>query len=242
MRLGPTSPRAFFTWQRGVLVALSLALWLVTAGCDAVSDRFSNRSEHGRESSGASKGAVRQFSDDDLQRLLLPDGAVSGALTPSGRYGLSNATVAQLFDDTPGALRELDRLGRVHGAGLDFVLRGGPRPGDAAVQVTSTVSWYGTVAGADAVVRDPAAELVFHRLGLAVGEIAIEEIAEASRGFRGIVYRDGIALASYAVVFRRLNVVGSVLVFIPVASDDGGKLAVQLARRQAAMPWPVPPR
>ncbi len=242
MRCDQTVPVRDTRSGRGLFLTLFVLLWLLAAGCDAVSDRYANRSNGGRESSGQPQGAVRRFTEADLQRLLLPAGAVSGALLPGDPYAISNRTVAQLFEDEPGALRELDRLGRVHGAGVDFMLRGGPRPGDAAVQVSSTVSWYGSIAGADAALRDSDVELVLHRLGLSVGEITIEEVADTSRGFRGIVHRNGIALASYAIIFRRHNTVGSVLVFIPVASDDGGKLAVQLARRQAALPWPAPPR
>ncbi len=220
---------------------LLVLVWTATVACDSIRDRVRGERAPERDS-GQMRMTVRRFSDDELQRLLLPAGAVPGSMQLHAQYGIPNSAVALYFDNAPDALRRLDQLGRVHGAGIDYTLRGGPRSGEAAVQITATVSWYSTLAGAGMVLRDPAMELVLHRLGLPTGEIALDQVADASRGFRGVTEREGVALIAYAVMYRRQNTIGSVQVLVPAGSDDGGRLALQLARRQAELPWPAPAR
>jgi hypothetical protein len=101
------------------------------------------------------------------------------------------------------------------------------------VAVSSSVSYYKTVAGAQAVITDPTMELVIHRFGLHTAEISMDSIAHESRAFRGFRDGDGPDLAAYLILFRRDNVIGAVMVVVPAATDDGGKLAINLARRQA---------
>jgi hypothetical protein len=95
------------------------------------------------------------------------------------------------------------------------------------------VSYYKTVAGAQAVITDPTMELVIHRFGLHTAEISVDKIASEARAFRGFRDGDGPELAAYLILFRKENVIGAVMVVLPAATDDGGKLAMNLARRQA---------
>lgn len=60
-------------------------------------------------------------------------------------------------------------------------------------------------------------------------------MAEESRAFRG--YREGEAAdhVAYLLVFRGANLIGSIVVIEPARNDDGSRLALKLARRQAEL-------
>jgi hypothetical protein len=184
-------------------------------------------------------GVVRYVPERNLPNLLLPLGAVPPSLAPGGAYLLPNEVVATFFPDPQAALRAMSNYGRVQGAGADYSLRTSPRAGEQALHVTSTVALYSSPAGAEAVLQDPSMELVLHRFGLTASEIKVDRFAHGARAFRG--YRDGDDpdTAAYLVLFRRDNLIGAVVVVVPAATDDGGRLAVSLARRQAALPLPV---
>jgi hypothetical protein len=107
------------------------------------------------------------------------------------------------------------------------------------VTVISTVSWYNTAEGAESVIADPTMELVLFGLGLQTAEIQGPRIAQQSRIFRGFRDGDQPDLAAYVAFFRRLNLIGAVVVVVPAATDDGGRLAIDLARKQAAIPLPA---
>jgi hypothetical protein len=176
---------------------------------------------------------VRQFTDAELRNLLLPAGAVPVGLAPAGDYLIPNQLVATFFEDQEAALRSMAESGRVQGAAADYKLRSTPRATEQAVAISSSVSYYKTAAGAQAVITDPTMELVIHRFGLHTAEINVDKIAQESRAFRGFRDGDGPDLAAYLILFRRENVIGAVVVVVPAATDDGGKLALNLARRQA---------
>lgn len=175
----------------------------------------------------------RQYTDAELRNLLLPLGAVPVGLAQVGEYLTPNQYVATFFDDQDAAMRAMIESGRVQGAAVDYRLRGAPRATEQVVAVSSSVSFYRTVAGAQAVIADPTMELVIHRFGLHTAEISMERIGHESRAFRGFRDGDGPDLAAYLILFRRDNVIGAVMVIVPAATDDGGKLAMNLARRQA---------
>jgi hypothetical protein len=182
---------------------------------------------------GRTPGAVRQYTDAELKNLLLPLGAIPLGLAPAGDYLTPNEFVSTFFDDQEAALRAMAESGRVQGAAVDYRLRGQQRANEQVVAISSSVSYYKTVAGAQAVITDPTMELVIHRFGLHTAEIAVERIAHEARAFRGFRDGDGPDLAAYLVLFRKDNVIGAVMVVVPAATDDGGKLAMNLARRQA---------
>ena len=125
--------------------------------------------------------------------------------------------------------------GRAHGAFAEYHLDAAPQATEQALQVASSTPWYQTVAGAQAVMRDPTVELVIHQLGLRSSEITKERVGEESRVFRGFRERDGPNWVAYMVLFRRQNVIGAVVAVVPNTNDDGGRLAMSLARRQAAV-------
>lgn len=179
------------------------------------------------------QGGVRQFTDAELKNLLLPVSAVPLGLAPAGDYLTPNDFVATFFDDKEAAKSAMTESGRVQGAAIDYRLRGSPRASEQVVAVSSSVSFYKTVAGAQAVITDPTMELVIHRFGLRTAEISVDRIASEARAFRGFRDGDGPELATYLVLFRKDNIVGAVMVVLPAATDDGGKLAMNLARRQA---------
>lgn len=221
---------------RFVSALLLMLCAALLAGCGVIGGGSKAPESKGRakgaEKSGAVDGAL-QFADARLRNLLLPTGAVPIGLAPAGDYLLPNDYVATFFSDQEAALRAMSEAGRMQGAAADYRLRSTPRASEEAVAVSSTISWYKTVAGAQAVLKDPTMELVIHRLGLNAAEINLDKIGQESRAFRGFRDGDGPGLAAYLMLFRRDNVIGAVLVVVPAATDDGGKLALTLARRQA---------
>ncbi len=216
------------------LVAAALAVTLVSLGAAC---RATGRGA--AQGPATPVGVVRYVPERNLPNLLLPLGAVPPSLSSDGDYLLPNEVVAQFFPNLEAALRAMSNFGRVQGAGVDYHLRTSPRAGEQALHVTSTVALYSSAAGAEAVLQDPTMELVLHRFGLTASEIRVDRFAHGARAFRG--YRDGDDpdTAAYLVLFRRDNLIGAVVVVVPAATDDGGRLAVSLARRQAALPLPV---
>lgn len=216
------------------LVTAALAMTLITVGvaCQRIGRESAQRAP------ATPVGVVRYVPERNLPNLLLPLGAVPPSLSSTGDYLLPNEIVARFFPDPEAALRAMSRYGRVQGAGVDYSLRASPRAGEQALHITSTVALYSSAAGAEAVLQDPTLELVLHRFGLTASEIKVDRFAHGARAFRG--YRDGDDpdTAAYLVLFRRDNLIGAVVVVVPAATDDGGRLAVSLARRQAALPLP----
>jgi hypothetical protein len=219
-------------WRALVTAVLAATLIAGEAACQRIGR------EHAQSATATPVGVVRYVPERNLPNLLLPLGAVPPSLAPGGNYLLPNEVVARFFPDPDAALRAMSRYGRVQGAGVDYSLRASPRAGEQALHVTSTVALYSSAAGAEAVLQDPTLELVLHRFGLTASEIKVDRFAHGTRAFRG--YRDGDDpdTAAYLVLFRRDNLIGAVVVVVPAATDDGGRLAVSLARRQAALPLP----
>ena len=196
-----------------------------------------SRPEWARGTAAAAHDRALTFVDDKLTNLLLPRGAVPVGLTHAEEYLLPNEAVATFFPDPPAAVQRMETAGRVQGAVAHYGLKAGPRrAAEPAVAVSASVAWYRTVAGAQAVLVDPTLVFVVHRLGLDAAEITAPTLSEASRTFRGYRDGDGPELAAYLTLVRRENVIGAVLVVVPAATDDGGALALALARRQASIP------
>ena len=222
------------------LVTLMLALGaLCAAGCGVIGGGTAKNTSAGGKSATPVRAAgidgPLQFADAKLKNLLLPRGAVPVGLTQAEEVLLSNDDVATFFPDAQAALQKMTESGRMKGGVAHYSLRSAPRASEPALAVSSSVAWYKTVAGAQSVIADPTMELVIHRLGLTAAEISMERVGQESRAFRG--YRDGDDpdRAAYLLLFRKENVIGAVLVVVPSASDDGGKLALNLARRQAGV-------
>jgi hypothetical protein len=222
------NPTRLRTLRRTLMLVACSALLLT--GCSVVSG--------GSASVAPRPPDARRYTDSEIKNLILPRGSVPAGLTSSEAFLLSNETVASLLDD-PGAARlSMERAGRVQGAAREFDLQSGPRAGEKVVTVISTVSWYNTAEGAESVIADPTMELVLYGLGLQTAEIQGPRIGQQSRVFRGFRDGDQPDLAAYVALFRRLNLIGAVVVVVPAATDDGGRLAIDLARKQAAIPLP----
>lgn len=219
-----------------VLLACSaLGLVACTGGDSAGSGKDRTGESAGTRAAGSS---ARQFNDSQLPNMLLPRAAVPLGLAPTAQSLLPNEYVAEFFPDQEAAKRAMAQTGRMQGATADYRLPSAPRASERAVAVSSSVSWYKSVAGAQGVIKDPTMELVIHRFGLTVGEIEMEKVAQESRVFRGFRDGDGPDLAAYLVLFRKENIVGVVVVVVPNGTDDSGKLALNLAQRQASLPFP----
>ena len=177
---------------------------------------------------------TRDYADYDLLQLLLPHTVMPDGLQLLDQTLTSNEYVASLFAAPALAAAAMTESGRVNGAVAQYERETPAGPADPAVAVSSSLSWYRSVDGAQAVMRDPTMELVIHQFGLRTSELPKQRIAEESRIFRGFRDRDGPNLAAYLVLFRRQNLIGAVLVVLPSTIDDGGQLALSLARRQAA--------
>ena len=171
----------------------------------------------------------------DLYAMLLPTAAVPVWLYGEGEYPLPNEEVARYFVDSVAAERAMTRTGRMNGAAVDYRLPGTPRESERAVLVISSVAWYSTVAGAEDVIQDPTLPLVIHRFGLHTAEVSLAKVGEESRTFRG--YRDGDDpnRAAYLIVFRKANIIGTVVVVMSEHRDDGGELVGLLAHKQQAL-------
>jgi hypothetical protein len=171
----------------------------------------------------------------DLYAMLLPTAAVPVWLYGEGEYPLPNEEVARYFVDAVAAERAMTLTGRMNGAAVDYRLPGTPREAERAVLVISSVAWYSTNAGAEDVVQDPTLPLVIHRFGLHTAEVKLTSIGEDSRAFRG--YRDGDDpnRAAYLIVFRKANIIGTVVVVMSEHRDDGGELVGLLAHKQQAL-------
>ena len=212
-------------------LAAVILVGLVLAAVACGSDKPQTRAP---KAGGAAPG-VRQFEEAHLPGLLLPAKSLPAGMVSVADFLLSNQDVAQFFPDPEHALRSMVESGRGHGAFAEYHLDGAPGATEQALQVASSTSWYQTVAGAQAVMRDPTVELVIHQLGLRSSEISKERVGEESRVFRGFRERDGPNWVAYMVLFRRQNVIGAVVAVVPNTNDDGGRLAMSLARRQAAV-------
>jgi hypothetical protein len=216
------------------VAALIAVAGLSLAACSLGRDGSKNpETAAGLDVGSERQGRTHQFTDAQLKNQLLPLGAVPIGLAPAGDYLTPNDFVATFFDDQESAKSAMAESGRVQGAAADYRLRGTPRASEQVVAVSSSVSYYKTVAGAQAVITDPTMELVIHRFGLRTAEIEVDRIANESRAFRGFRDGDGPDLAAYLILYRKDNIIGAVMVVVPAATDDGGKLAMNLARRQA---------
>ena len=183
-------------------------------------------------------------SGSDLKQRLLPRGALPAGLGLAGVYPLSNAEVAQFFPDPAAALHAMTTAGRLDGAAAVYERRTAGAD-DAVLAVSSSIAWYRTTAGAEAVFTDPTLALVANRVGLQVVEVPVAHRAGPARGFRGVRRGDPTDWLTYLIMFQRQHTVGAVVVVLLAAADDGGKLALNLAERQATtrvLPAPVPNR
>lgn len=169
-----------------------------------------------------------------LRGRLLPRDAVPARLVPAAASLLPNEEAARYFPDPAAALRAMEAAERVGGALADYRLPFAPDAADQAVAVISSVALYRTAAAAQNVVADPTLALVVESLGLHVTEIATEQVGDASHTFRGSRAGDGPDRITYVVVFQHGEAVGTVIVAVPTGADDGGRLALELAQRQAA--------
>jgi hypothetical protein len=229
--------------RRLLRVALLSGGAAALAACSGNGSADTSAKSEGATDARRPVAGARQFADSELRDLLLPRGAVPLGLTPSGEYLLPNEEVAKFFPNPRNALGAMQESGRMQGAAADYVLPGTARANEQAVAVSSSVSWYRTAAAARSVILDPSMELVIHRFGLNAAEIEGEPVGQESRVFRGYRDGDGPDLAAYLVLFRRENLIGAIVLVMPSTTDDGGKLATTLARRQALIPLPSsPPR
>ncbi len=175
------------------------------------------------------------YTESQLLRMLLPRAAVPTRLRREGEYLLPNETAAAYFGDANAALLAMAEVERMQGAAVEYRLPARPTGSEPVIAVSSTVSWYRRDSGAQAVMRQGMVEPLMPLLRLHAGEIRLETVAEESRAFRG--YREGEAAdhVAYLIVFRRANLIGCVVVIEPARNDDGGRLALKLARRQAEL-------
>jgi hypothetical protein len=159
--------------------------------------------------------AAGSLTERELQRHLLPHTAVSTRLVPAGETFLPNELGGAVVEYLPPVPRTVSE---------------GP------VAVTSSVALYQTAAGAGEVIADPSLESTLAGLGLRVAEAGTERerVGDESRMFRGMRDGDGPHLTSYVVTFLKDAAIGTVVVTIPATADDGGRLALDLAQRQAA--------
>ncbi len=190
------------------------------------------RAAPGATSATPEPGAL-QFDSLKLFETLLPAGSLPASLSRERSYLVSNREVAAFFPDPEAAMRSMTTAGRVQGAAVDYRLVSAPRAAERLIAVSSSASWYRSSAGARGVIQDPTMELVIHRFGLHTAEVRMDRVGEESRAFRG--FRDGDApdFAAYLVLFRKMNVIGAVVVVVPATSDDGGRMALAFAQRQA---------
>jgi hypothetical protein len=211
------------TWPHRLLVTLlGLAAILALGGCGTA---------YGRLDRAAADATT--YTDSQLLRMLLPRAAVPARLRREEEHLLPNETAAAYFGDVEAALHAMAEVERVQGAAVEYRLPAQPTSSEPVIAVSSTVSWYRRDSGAQAVMQQGMVEPLIPLLRLHAGEIRLETVAEESRAFRG--YREGEAAdhVAYLIVFRRANLIGCVVVIEPARNDDGGRLAVKLARRQA---------
>lgn len=212
-------------WGHLSVVVLGLVGLLLANGC--------GRPAYGRLDQRDADASP--YTDTQLLGMLLPRAAVPVRLSRQAEYLLPNETAATYFGDAESALRAMAELERVQGAAVDYRLPSQPASNEPVLAVSSTVSWYRQEAGARAVMQQGMVEPLMPLLRLHAGEIRLQTVAEESRAFRG--YREGEDAdhVAYLIVFRRANLIGSVVVVVPARNDDGGRLALKLARRQAAL-------
>ena len=218
-----------------VLPAVLLCIALASTGCGG----WDSKPAAANEAGAAGANYTRRFTDSDLGMQLLQRGAVPTGLVGSQSFLMPNDVVAKLLPDERTARESMEKFGRVQGAAVDYRLAGQPRASEQVVAIVSTVSWYSTIGGAQSVVADPTMELALQGFGFNTSEISADKIAQQSRAFRGLRAGDTPDLASYVVVYRRDNLIGVVVVVVRTATDDGGRLAMNLARRQANLPLPA---
>jgi hypothetical protein len=224
------------TATRSTLVLLLLCAAVAAMACSNRSrDSLLSKTGMNDTTRGADGEGAQRFSDRELPDLLLPRGAVPAGLAPSDPFLIPNEIVAQMLPDAEAGRRAMEKYGRVQGAAMEYELPGQPRATEPAVAVISAVSWYSTVAGAQTVIEDPTMELALHGLGLTSGELKTERVGQQTRMFRGFRDGDDPDRAAYIVLFRRQNTIGTVVVVVPATSDDGGKLATTLAKKQAQL-------
>jgi hypothetical protein len=219
-------PLKFRAWLSALIALAGSAV--IASGCGLLS---------GDSSSGAAPARQeRHFTESELKNLLLPRGMVPAGLAGGESFLVPNDMVAALLPDPAAARTAMETTGRVQGAAIGYEQGSTRRAGEQVFAVASSVSWYNTSAGAEAVISDPTMELALHGLGLKTAEIEGRRIGQESRIFRGFRDGDRPDLAAYVVLFRRVNLIGAVVVVVPATTDDGGRLALDLARKQAAIP------
>ncbi len=219
--------RRSFLPRRLSAALLGIASVLLLWGCDTA---------HGRLDGAVA--SARTYTDAQLLRMLLPRAAVPARLRREAEYLLPNELAATFFGDAESALRAMTEVERVQGAAVEYRLPSQPAGSEPVLAVFSTMSWYRHETGARTVMGQGMVEPLMPLLRLHAGEIRLESVAEESRAFRG--YREGEDSdhVAYLIVFRRANLIGSVVVLVPARNDDGGRLAVKLARRQAELLGP----
>jgi hypothetical protein len=219
-----------------LLTALIACAVVGMVACGSGSDLKARARDVAAPDGSARSDGARRYADGELAGLLVPLGAVPPSLTPVGQSLMPNDAVAAFFPNRAQALSAMEKFGRIQGMVAQYRVPAPPRASEQAVEASSSVAWYTTVAGAQAVIADPTMELALHHFGLDAAEIKAERVGQESRMFRG--FRDGMGpdFAAYLVLFRRENTIGAVMVVVPALSDDGGRLAQSLARRQASLP------
>jgi hypothetical protein len=223
---------------RLLITLLAVCAALGATACGSGSELKARAREVVQPEVGAQADNARRFTDGEMPEMLLPLGAVPNRLAPVGQNLLPNDAVAAFFPNRAQALSAMEKFGRIQGAVAQYRVPAPPRVSEQALAVSSSVAWYTTVAGAQSVIADPTMELALHHFGLDAAEIKADRVGQESRMFRGFRDGEGPDSAAYLVLFRRQNTIGAVVVVVPSAGDDGGKLALSLARRQAELPLP----
>jgi hypothetical protein len=170
----------------------------------------------------------------DTQRLLAAV-AAPPELVSTGTSYLSNDDVAALFPDPRAASQAMAEAGRVEGARAEYQLRPVAPAGQPVATIVLTVAVYSTAAAAGAVLADPALGLAVQHVAGPAAEMAVEPGDEPLRMFRSVPTGGQADQMTYIVQFQRNEIVTSVVVTRPAGADDGGELALNLARGQAKL-------
>jgi hypothetical protein len=184
--------------------------------------------------------------DVALQRLLLSANALPTELArvPT-RLPLANDEVAQYFPDPAAAAQAMATSGRVSGIGAVYQRAPGLRGSERVQAISSSVALYQTPSAAQAVLQDATLAGILTTGGLTAVELSAPVIGEGSRLFRATSQPGDSGpgavpeRVTYLVQYQTGSLVGSVLVELPEAADDQGRLVQQLATRQAGTPVPA---
>lgn len=189
--------------------------------------------------SAPADGSTPRFTDGDVRRLLLPISVLPASFRLVTEQVVPNEHVAQFFPDPAVTVQALNQLGRLTGATAEYHRTDAPRGRGEPIVVASSVAVYTDAAAAQAVLAAPDIVFAVHSVGLQADEIPLERVQHPYRGFRGRRAGDSADQIAYLALFRRENVVQSVLVVMMAADDDGGELVSRYVRRLALI-TPLP--